>query len=76
MTRATVPLATLIVCASVSILGVFMIAGGLLGLLQAEQFSTLATPSLAWPLITVGAVLDTGAMVQLLNALKRQRASS
>ena len=67
------PLAMLVVCASVSLLGALMMATGLLGLLQAEQFPVLAAPSLAWPSLTVGAMLDTGAVLQRLSVLNRKR---
>ncbi len=67
------PLVMLVVCASVSLLGALMMAAGLLGLLQAGQFPVLAAPSLAWPLLTVGAMLDTGAVLQLWSVLKRKR---
>ena len=66
----------LVECASVSLLGALMMAAGLLGLLQAEQFPVLAGPSLAWPLLTVGAMLDTGVVLQLWSVPKRKRSSA
>ncbi len=73
--QENIAVGTLIACALVSALGVLMIAAGLLGLLQAAQFPALAAPSLVWPLLIVGALLDMGAVLQLLSVLKRRRAS-
>lgn len=70
------PIAMFVVCASVLLPGALMMAAGLLSLLQAEQFPALAAPSLAWPLLAVGAMLDTGAVLQLWSVLNRKGRSA
>jgi hypothetical protein len=44
--------------------------GGILGLVMPETLPPLASPAVAWSLISVGVILDLFAVAQLLRAVK------
>lgn len=58
---------------AVSALGNFMLAAGILGIVSPETFPALARPTLAWALISIGALIDGYAVWGIVSATKRQR---
>jgi len=70
---AAVPRRTLLAGGALSACGVSMLTAGALALTQPAWLPALATPSIAWPLVIVGSLLETGAMTMLLGALRAAR---
>jgi hypothetical protein len=70
------PLAVLLACGALTLLAMVMLTAGLLGLLRPALVPVLASPGVAWPLIAVGALFDTGAVTLFLSALRAARNES
>lgn len=67
------PASLLISCGLLSACGMSMLIAGLVAMTQPDLIPVLAKPSVAWPLIAVGGMLETGAMTMLLGALRAKR---
>ena len=67
------PNSVLITCGVLSACGMSMLAAGVVGMTQPALLPALAKPSIAWPLIAVGGMLDSGAVAVLLGALRAGR---
>ena len=50
-----------------------LLIAGMLALTQPDLVPALAKPSIAWPMIIVGGMLESGAVTMLLSALRAQR---
>jgi uncharacterized MnhB-related membrane protein len=69
MTERTIPLAPIVLSA----FAVALIGAGVCGLVQPALVPPLARPAVAWSLIAVGAMLDTWAMLAIVQAARRAR---
>jgi len=69
MTERTIPLAPIVLSA----FAVALIGAGVCGLVQPALVPPLARPAVAWSLIVVGAMLDTWAMLAIVQAARRAR---
>ena len=69
----SLPTSVLLSCGALTAVAMLMLTAGLMGLLRPTLFPSLAQPAVAWSLIVVGAMLDTGAVTQLMLALRAQR---
>jgi hypothetical protein len=67
------PVSLLVTCGVLSASGMVMLAAGVVAMTQPTLLPALAKPSISWPLIGVGAMLDTGAVTLLLGALRSKR---
>lgn len=70
---AAVPRRTLLAGGALSACGMSMLMAGVVALSQPALLPALAPPSVAWPLVIVGSLLETGAMSLLLGALRAAR---
>lgn len=70
---AALPRAVLLKCGALSFSGMAMLMLGAVALAQPSLLPALAPPSVAWPLIIVGSLLETGGMTLLLGALRAAR---
>ncbi|MBK6660792.1 MAG: hypothetical protein IPG43_22845 [Proteobacteria bacterium] len=79
MTRSTpfaaVPRKVLLGAAALSASGATMLMAGVLALTQPTLLPALGAPSIAWPLVVVGGLLDAAAVSLLLGALRAARAA-
>ena len=69
MTERKIPLAPIVLSA----FAVALIGAGVCGLVQPALVPPLARPAVAWSLIVVGAMLDTWAMLAIVQAARRGR---
>ena len=67
------PASVLLGCGALSMSGMAMLMAGMVGMTQPNLVPMLAQPSLAWPLIAVGGILESSAMTMLLGALRQRR---
>ena len=49
-----------------------LLIAGMLALTQPDLVPALAKPSITWPMIIVGGMLESGAVTMLLSALRAQ----
>lgn len=66
-------MSVLVRCGALSALAMLLLMAGMLAVTQPDLVPALATPSIAWPLIIVGGMLESGAVTMLLSALRAQR---
>lgn len=67
------PKSMLFTCGVLSLCGMSMLMAGVVAMTQPALLPALAKPTVAWPLIAVGGMLETGAMTMLLGALRAHR---
>ena len=70
-----VPRAMLWKAGALSAGGMTMLMLGVLALTQPTLLPALATPTVAWPLVIVGSLLETSGMGLLFGALRAARSS-
>ncbi len=67
------PVAVLLRYGALSTLAMALLGAGVVGLAQPTLVPALATPTVAWPMIAVGAMLESAAVAVLLNAVRMRR---
>lgn len=64
------PKSVLVSCGALSAFATLLLTAGMLAVMQPGLVPALAKPSIAWPLIIVGGMLESGAVTMLLSALR------
>ena len=67
------PAAVLMRYSALSAFAMLLLLAGALALTQPNLVPALAKPAIAWPLLIVGGMLESGAVAILLGALRTQR---
>ena len=67
------PASVLMCYGALSAIAITMLIAGGLALTQPNLVPALAKPAIAWPLLIVGGMLESGAVAVLLGALRAQR---
>ena len=66
------PASVLMCYGALSAFAMTLLIAGMLALTQPDLVPALAKPSIAWPMIIVGGMLESGAVTMLLSALRAQ----